>query len=286
MRGLFVHSEVDDAGLSPAAFRVLANLARRADKRRRCWPSVIGIAEVCRMSRPTAMRAIEELERAGWVKCDRRKGKRTTYCLGLGKPERSSTLTGKDALPVNAADRSKPFTGKKEAPHRSTVLTTPVKNFDPKGIHSGNPKRKSNARVRAGVCEEIYAAYPRHVGKLAAIRAIEKAIRGGADPAMLLERVKAFAVTSRSMETRFVPHPATWFNAGRWEDEGDGTDRSDGTDEAGRVAVESEAAEPPVVAGPDEAHLRWLEAQGRVRQAVVPGNPFAATETVAGSLST
>jgi hypothetical protein len=47
---LFVHSSVDDAGLSPGAMRVLVHFARRANKNGRAWPSIRELAEVCRMN--------------------------------------------------------------------------------------------------------------------------------------------------------------------------------------------------------------------------------------------
>jgi hypothetical protein len=81
--------------------------------------------------------------------------------------------------------------------------------------------------------EAIYANYPRKVAKDAALRAISAAIdRKNGEVAGLLESTQAYA---RAVETwpkavRFkrgqtgdtfdtVPHPATWFNEGRFDDE-------------------------------------------------------------------
>ena len=69
--------------------------------------------------------------------------------------------------------------------------------------------------------EDIYAAYPRKVGKQGAIKAIQKAIRDvGAD--RLLNDVKTYAeATSRwpAEDRQYIPHPATWFNRGSYEDD-------------------------------------------------------------------
>jgi hypothetical protein len=69
--------------------------------------------------------------------------------------------------------------------------------------------------------EDIYAAYPRKVGKQGAIRAIQKAIRDvGID--RLLNDVKTYAeATSRwpAEDRQYIPHPATWFNRGSYEDD-------------------------------------------------------------------
>lgn len=80
---------------------------------------------------------------------------------------------------------------------------------------------------------DIYEAYPKHVGKEDAVKAIAKAIKlvgegellwaGFDTPAhYLLARVQKFAAAVNrwpSDERKFVPHPASWFNAGRYADE-------------------------------------------------------------------
>ena len=77
--------------------------------------------------------------------------------------------------------------------------------------------------------EAIYQAYPRKVGKKAALKAIAAAIAQAnkGDPVglgakCLLERVKAYAAAVATWPARdreFVPHPATWFNRGSYEDD-------------------------------------------------------------------
>lgn len=69
---------------------------------------------------------------------------------------------------------------------------------------------------------EIYAAYPRRVGKQDALRAIAKQLAGGTKAEYLLERVQAYAAAVAAWpasERGFVPYPATWFNAGRQDDD-------------------------------------------------------------------
>jgi len=72
--------------------------------------------------------------------------------------------------------------------------------------------------------EEIYQAFPRHVGKKAAHLSIKKAllkISAGA----LLEKVKLYANSPkvaglmRSGQRDKIPHPTTWFNQERWVDD-------------------------------------------------------------------
>lgn len=81
--------------------------------------------------------------------------------------------------------------------------------------------------------EAIYAAYPRKVGKMAALKAITTAISSRATDGMeklskseaaliLLEKTRAFAAAVATWPARdrpFIPHPATWFNRGSYLDD-------------------------------------------------------------------
>lgn len=79
--------------------------------------------------------------------------------------------------------------------------------------------------------EKIRLAYPRKIGKLAAQRAIERAIeRESMGEQLYLERTcqeilastQAFALAVQGWpanDQRFVPHPSTWFNQGRYDDD-------------------------------------------------------------------
>jgi hypothetical protein len=75
--------------------------------------------------------------------------------------------------------------------------------------------------VSTTTAEDIYATYPRRVGKQAAIKAIQKAGKGaGMDK--LLKAVKAYAKATESWpeeDRKYIPHPATWFNRGSYDDD-------------------------------------------------------------------
>ena len=71
---------------------------------------------------------------------------------------------------------------------------------------------------------EIYLAYPRKVGKSAALSKIEQALKSLAsdtparDAKWLLDRVKEFA-RSETGRGEYCPHPSTWFHQGRYNDD-------------------------------------------------------------------
>lgn len=88
-------------------------------------------------------------------------------------------------------------------------------------------KKKALSRGKREVSKEsleIYSAYPRKVGKSAALSKIEHALKSLAsetparDAKWLLDRVKEFA-RSETGRGEYCPHPATWFHQGRYNDD-------------------------------------------------------------------
>lgn len=65
---------------------------------------------------------------------------------------------------------------------------------------------------------EIYDCYPKKAARPVAIRAILKALKQR-DSQFLRERTKLFAEMVQRGEVQFVCHPATWFNAERYNDD-------------------------------------------------------------------
>ena len=98
---LFVHSSIDDAGLSPGAFRVLCHLARRAGKKRLAFPGIRDIAKTCRMNCGTVIDAIKELEQFRFVVANRRPGRPTVY--GLFPESKAGSEVPSKTTPVQVA---------------------------------------------------------------------------------------------------------------------------------------------------------------------------------------
>lgn len=80
------------------------------------------------------------------------------------------------------------------------------------------PKKKDKPE---DVATAIYKAFPRRVGKKAALKAIKGAL-ATTSAAELLQAVQAFAAAVAkwpAADRKFIPHPATWFNRGSYEDD-------------------------------------------------------------------
>lgn len=121
----------------------------------------------------------------------------------LNHPENRPSL----AHPVSTSPEA-PGGDERDAPVRESQLSLIA------------PTAPAPARRGRGF-EEFWMVCPRKVGKKAALKAWETAIKGGADPDTVAQ-----AMTDAAKEwqregraERFIPHPATWLNAGRWEDE-------------------------------------------------------------------
>ena len=87
-----------------------------------------------------------------------------------------------------------------------------------KGIGIG--KERKDMGVSA---EAVYGAYPKKVGRADALKAIKATLKAGAiAPDALLAKVQAYAAavaTWPEADRKFVPHPATWFNRGSFDDD-------------------------------------------------------------------
>ena len=72
-----------------------------------------------------------------------------------------------------------------------------------------------------GRFDRFWSAYPRKAGKGAALKAFQKLNPGEELLEQMLETIRREKGSLQWQEEggRFIPHPATWLNQGRWEDE-------------------------------------------------------------------
>lgn len=113
---------IDDAGLSPRAFRVLGHLSRRANGENRAWPGIDSLAKICRVRKINIIEAIKELEARGFVSVERRSGSQSQYNLlpaEYWKPEPFS-----QTIPVPKGRTLEPF-----SQNGGTVLPNDTKPF-------------------------------------------------------------------------------------------------------------------------------------------------------------
>lgn len=98
------------------------------------------------------------------------------------------------------------------------------------GLETCSPPAASSEQDPPRGFDEFWTAYPRKVGKQAARKAFDSAIKKQkADPGAIADAAEAFRETCRRSRqaTKFIPHPSTWLNDGRYEDEPDESEQTE-----------------------------------------------------------
>ena len=67
--------------------------------------------------------------------------------------------------------------------------------------------------------EDFWNAYPRKIAKKEAGKKFAKAVKDGTDPNTIIAGAKTYAASVAGKERKYIAHPTTWLNQGRWEDE-------------------------------------------------------------------
>ena len=137
--------------------------------------------------------------------------------------DRSASCEAEDpsAIPEDGNESERRSAEFNSAQQRSTegtyTNTNPYPNSNPYPNPYPNPhpntKKKRSARGQSvsGDFERFWQAYPRKVAKQAARRALARVLQA-------LEQQKTETQWQRE-NGRYIPHPVTWLNQGRWEDE-------------------------------------------------------------------
>nr|DAV95871.1 MAG TPA: replisome organizer protein [Caudoviricetes sp.] len=211
-----------------------------------CYPSMRTLQEMTGHTTKTIRAALNTLEEIGFVTRTTRVGTSNVYTLQIdamravhrrrrwnsmteaGDPY---TTTGDTVTTVEELDDSERVEAPVdhleapvepvEAPVTPAPVPAPVQgDITPAPVKKKTKKGTTPSRVESEF-EDFYAAYPRHVGKDAARRAFEKAVKAGTAPADIVEGARRYAAATAAAgtETRYIAHPATWLNAGRWSDD-------------------------------------------------------------------
>jgi hypothetical protein len=123
-------------------------------------------------------------------------------------------------------DKQSEYCSKKMSRHTPDSIGTQYGQCPPRGEERrGDKSRKENTKKPVATAplvrefESFWSAYPRKVGKDAALKKFNQAISKTTIETILL----AIAEQSNTEQWKkdggqFIPHPATWLNQGRWND--------------------------------------------------------------------
>jgi hypothetical protein len=230
--------------LTHAQLRVWIVLERYADvENGKTYPSHGTIAEKVGMSIRSVQRAIDDLIAGGLLEKIHRSspGKVPEYRVVMPPKTHDTHDTQGVACSHDTHDTQGVACSHDTHDTQGVACSTDDKNEhttkngvtgDKNGHNTRHPHVASNGRTEERYIERenislIYSAYPRKLGKAAASKAIIKALAeiahrldGPEDPVeWLLERVRRFADSPAGKKGKYTPHPATWFNAGRFDDD-------------------------------------------------------------------
>ena len=225
INAIFVHSSLDDAGLSPAEFRIFCHLSRRAGMGS-AYPAVETIAKVCRMNTKTVRRSLKRLVDMRMIIRRYRPSQTALYTLTKPSWWLPANLQPELALAADPSQnepglpsQNEPGLPSQNEPGEGNPLKVIPLKVPPVVPPGTDPESKPVVEDPVfKQATEVYQAYPRKVGRPGALRSIAKAIRNiGFDS--LLAKTKQFAQARAGADPTFTPNPATWFNQERYADD-------------------------------------------------------------------
>lgn len=105
----------------------------------------------------------------------------------------------------------KPYTEKPHTQNRDTLISTDSKQA---------PTAEQKIIWPSDSAEQFWEAYPRKIGKQSALKVLSRLKK---NPPIgwssFLEAVGKFRAWAATKDIQYVKHPATWLNAGCWDDE-------------------------------------------------------------------
>jgi hypothetical protein len=169
-----------------------------------CWPSQASIAKRIRGTERGVVRMLDELIAEGEIEVHRKggsgRGDTTVYLLARYSEGGLCTTFGL------AAHRSK-----KDDPEAKKGTPAPGTGAVERKNHHSNGSAGEHV-------VNIYDAYPRKIGRPAALKAIAKALKT-MDPARLLELTQKYAAAVAGTDQQYIPYPQKWFNQERYNDD-------------------------------------------------------------------
>jgi hypothetical protein len=227
----------------PGEKAVLMALANYADENNDCYPSQERLArETCQGVR-TVQRHLATLQERGLIVKRARGGSgggrwNNWYRLMVGaQPANLAPSSGgyppsATGLPATGGGSYPPPVA--QEPSLEPPLSEPPPEKTPSPDGDGAPDElalipaskptpaQTRAMTDASLSDEFenqfWPAYPRKVGKHAALAVYRRVRRKGATVDDVMAGVHRFAAEKAHTEARFIAHPATWLNAGRWLD--------------------------------------------------------------------
>jgi hypothetical protein len=216
-----------------AAAWVYVLLLRHADTEGRCWPQYSTLAEESGLSLMTVRRALDTLDKEGFVKRERT-GRANMFTVNTlivlteqsdsaertitGEMNNQSVLTEQSECSHRTIREVPPSSPPSLLPPDPHTLNPPI--IPPLGEEDPRRRHKKNTCVEPSEFVAFYQAYPRKVARPIACAAWQKLNPDADMVARIMEGLQRSLPGWQQRDVEFIPHPATWLNQHRWEDEG------------------------------------------------------------------
>ena len=220
---IYVMSRVWVASESTGSNRlILLAIADFANDEGDAFPSVKTLAKKSRMSERTAQYAIQSLIKSGELRVDKGIGPHgcNLYHVSLGTSPRGAESAGvqnhvSGGCKVEQGGVQDTTEGGAERCTQTVREPSIEPPLEPPTI------AREPVKTKDALAEAIYQAYPKHKARIPALIAIRKAmLLHPADDLLAKATAYASAVSRWPIDERcFVPHCATWFNSGCYDDD-------------------------------------------------------------------
>ncbi len=138
--------------------------------------------------------------------------------------DRNVTVTARNADRIEKRRVDNKEGGAAPKPPERALPPTNGINSQEKELTSGKIRARKKIEYPAEF-EAFWSAYPRRIAKSPALKAWTSAVKRVDDPQTLTVAAAEFAGCGKVVaalangEERYIPHPSTWLNQGRWEDD-------------------------------------------------------------------
>lgn len=206
---------------------VLLVLADTADDEGVCWQGATTLAQWTGMGNSTVWRHLAALEELGLVA--RRRRRNTSSVLQLDETAMKALReVDPDAVVITLRPgENSRFENSQSENSRIGNPELSIRQVAYKDEPSLNPHSSTSTtstrqtkRDRDAAFDRFWSVYPRRVAKQDAVKAFAKALKA-ATVEQIVAGVEAYVADCRKAgrERDHIAHPASWLNAGRWEDE-------------------------------------------------------------------
>lgn len=208
---------IEAAPVEQGALLVLIMLADSADEHsRQCWPAVSTIARRSRLSERQVQYCLKDLAARGMIEIETNAGRSGTNLYRVTRPETwgGAITAGVKPIAPGGVQSTSPGGVKPIAPEPSLEpsIEPSMRVREQLTLLSEDP-----TPARVDQFDEFWSAYPRKTAKEAARKAWPKAAKK-ADPNKIIAAARRYAVKRAGEDDRYTAHPATWLNAGSYDD--------------------------------------------------------------------